>query len=137
MKMPYTGGCRCGDIRYECSAAPLMAGICHCRECQRSAGSASVAHMAVPEAALKVTGEVRYHDYRADSGNIASHGFCPRCGSHVVGKSTGMPDLMTIRAASLDDPSWFKPAMHVYTASAQPWDYMNLALPKFPKMPPM
>jgi hypothetical protein len=26
--------------------------------------------------------------------------------------------------------------MDVYTASAQPWDYMNPDLPKFPKSPP-
>jgi hypothetical protein len=43
---------------------------------------------------------------------------------------------MVIMAASLDDPSVFKAGMNIYTASAQPWDYMDPALPKFPKMPP-
>jgi hypothetical protein len=28
------------------------------------------------------------------------------------------------------------PCAAVYTASAQPWDYMNPDLPKFPKLPP-
>jgi len=27
--------------------------------------------------------------------------------------------------------------MDIYTSSAQPWDHMNPALQKFPKMPPM
>jgi hypothetical protein len=35
-----------------------------------------------------------------------------------------------IAAASLDEP-----AMHFFTSSAQPWDHMNPALPKFAKMP--
>ena len=137
MNVPFAGGCACGALRYECTAEPLMMGFCHCRKCQMSGGGAYAAHMAVPKAALKVSGEVRYYDYKADSGNIASHGFCPKCGSHVMGKSSGMKDLMTIRAASLDDPGGFKPAMDVFTESAQPWDYMHPNLPKFPKMPPM
>jgi hypothetical protein len=40
-------------------------------------------------------------------------------------------------AVSLDNPDWYQPAMDIYTASAQPWDYMSPALDKFPKMPPM
>jgi hypothetical protein len=39
-------------------------------------------------------------------------------------------------AGSLDDPSWVRPTRDIYTDSAQPWDYLNPALPKFPKMPP-
>jgi hypothetical protein len=40
-----------------------------------------------------------------------------------------------IAAASLDDPSVYQPAMDFFTSSAQPWDHMNPALPKFAKMP--
>jgi hypothetical protein len=43
---------------------------------------------------------------------------------------------MALLAASLDDPSIFKPAMDIFASSAQPWDHMNPALPKFPGMPP-
>src|SRR6266498_1756202 len=35
MKIPFTGGCVCGAIRYECSAEPVMTFKCHCRDCQR------------------------------------------------------------------------------------------------------
>ena len=31
--------------------------------------------------------------------------------------------------------SWFTPQADIYTASAQPWDYMNPDLPKFPGLP--
>jgi hypothetical protein len=46
-----------------------------------------------------------------------------------------MPELISITAGSLDNPSEFEPSMDIYTASAQPWDYMNPDLPKFTKLP--
>lgn len=137
MATPFTGGCRCGAIRYQCSAEPVMAGNCHCRECQRACGSAFGANIAVPIAALKITGNIKYYEYTADSGNTVGHGFCPNCGAPLVGRSSGLPELIAIRVGSLDDPSWYQPAMSIYVDSAQPWDYLNPNLPKFPKMPQM
>jgi len=137
MATPFTGGCMCGAVRYECSAEPLMSGNCHCRDCQRASGGAFVSALFVPKNALKITGEVKYYDVKGDSGNIISRGFCPNCGARLFGKPAAVPDLMGIVAGSLDDPSWYRPAMDIYTDSAQPWDYMNPDLPKFPKMPPM
>jgi hypothetical protein len=135
MTTPYTGGCRCGAVRYECSAEPMFPGNCYCRQCQKASGSGHVSAFAVPQEALAITGEVKYFDHRADSGNTASNGFCPECGAAVVGKSSGMPGLVAIKAASLDDPSWFKPGMNIFTASAQPWDSMDPNLPEFEGMP--
>jgi hypothetical protein len=44
--------------------------------------------------------------------------------------------MMGIKAGSLDDPTWFNPVMDIYTASAQPWDFMNPDLQKFAQLPP-
>jgi len=43
--------------------------------------------------------------------------------------------VLGIRAGSLDNPELYRPAMDIYTASAQPWDFMNPDLPKFPQLP--
>jgi hypothetical protein len=128
----FTGSCLCGAVRYECAADPVFTGNCHCRDCQKATGSAFVAALAVPAAALKIAGNVKYHDTKAENGNTFSRGFCPDCGSRLFGKSTGFPELAMITAGSLDDPSWYRAAMDFYVASAQPWDYMDPALPKFP-----
>lgn len=137
MATPFTGGCMCGAVRYECSAEPIMTGNCHCRDCQRASGGGFVSVLLVPKNALKITGDVKYYDVKADSGNTISRGFCPNCGARLFSKPTVVPDLMGIMAGSLDDPSRYRPTMDIYTASAQPWDYMNPDLPQFPKMPPM
>jgi hypothetical protein len=138
MAVPFTGGCACGAVRYECSAEPVMAGNCHCRDCQRASGGPFAPVVIAPKAAVKITGAVKYYEVKGDSGNAIRRGFCPNCGSPLFGMPSGLPmELVSIRAASLDDPSWYRPAMDIYTASAQPWDHMNPDIPKFPKMPPM
>ena len=136
MATPLTGGCMCGAVRYECSVEPLMAVNCHCRDCQRATGGAYVSVFFVSRNAITITGEVKYYDVKGDSGNILSRGFCPTCGSRLFGKPAVRPDAIGIMAGSLDDPSTHRPAIDIYTTSAQPWDYMNPELPKFPKGPP-
>ena len=136
MVTKFTGGCLCGSVRYECTAEPLVMGNCHCRDCQRATGSAYASGLLVPQSAVTITGDVKYYDVIADSGSNVGRGFCPNCGSRLFSKPP-IPELMGILAGTLDDPSWFKPAMDFYAASAQPWDYMNPDLPKFAKMPLM
>lgn len=38
---------------------------------------------------------------------------------------------MVVKAASLKDPSWLKPAMHIWTDSAPRWAETSAALPRF------
>jgi hypothetical protein len=132
----FTGGCLCGAIRYQCSAEPIWSGNCHCRDCQQISGSGFVATFFVPENSVSITGEVKYYEKNGDSGHLVRRGFCPICGSQVFGKPEIVLDVLGIRAGSLDNPALYQPTMDIYTASAQPWDFMNPALPKFPKLPP-
>jgi hypothetical protein len=44
--------------------------------------------------------------------------------------------LVGIRVGTLDDPSWFRPDADIFVDSAQPWDHMNPALPKYATYPP-
>ncbi len=134
MKVPFTGGCLCGNVRYECSAAPIVMGNCHCRDCQRATGTAFAAAILVPRDAVTITGEAKYYEVTGDSGNRVGRGFCPTCGSRLFSKPP-IPELMGIMAGSLDEPGEFQPSMDCYTASAQPWDCMNPELPKFAQFP--
>ncbi len=131
----FKGGCLCGAVRYECSAEPVWSGNCHCRDCQRISGGGYVSTLFVPEATVTITGDVKYFDKNGDSGHRVARGFCPTCGSQVFGKPEIIPGVLGIRAGSLDNPELYHPTMDIYTASAQPWDFMNPDLPKFPQLP--
>lgn len=137
MTTQITGGCACGAVRYECSAEPMMAGHCQCQSCQKATGGGHASAFMVPSEAVTVTGKVKEYNRLGDSGQMVSRVFCPVCGSPIYGKSAAIPDGITIMAASLDDPTRFKPAMVIYSKSAQAWDHIDPELPKFPEMPPM
>ena len=130
MTQPLHGGCACGAVRYEASADPVLMLNCHCRDCQQASGAAYAATAVLPVQAVRLTGDVRY--YRRDGGAV-QRGFCPTCGSPVALKLDRLPDLIALHAASLDDPSLYKPAMDIFTASAQAWDCMDPNLPKRPQ----
>ncbi len=88
--------------------------------------------------AFKVTkGQSTTYDTQADSGNTVTRHFCGKCGSNLWSVPNAIPDLLVVKAGSLDDPSWLKPGMSIYCDSAQPWAVIPEGIPRFPKMPPM
>jgi hypothetical protein len=120
MKLPQTGGCLCGKIRYEISEAPRLVYTCHCTECQRLTSSAFSIALAV--AGFRLTGDKpRPLESIADSGRVKIRWVCPVCGCWLF--STGKPGdgLYRVRAGTLDDTSWLRPTMHFWTRSKQRW----------------
>ena len=138
LSTPITGGCACGAIRYECTEGPMEMFCCHCRECQRASGGAYSPAMLFPVTAFKITqGTPKYHDRPSEAGGQHTRGFCPDCGSRLFGAVNPTFPFIGVVASSLDDPSIFKPAYHIFTADAQPWDIMDAALPKHEGYAPM
>ncbi len=133
--MPGTisGGCACGAVRYQTQADPMAMLNCHCRDCQRSTGSAFAAVMVVPVNAVTLHGEPRYYKTVGDAGRAVERGFCLACGSPVTLKLERMPDALGIYAASLDDPAQYKPALEIFTSHAQPWTALHPDTQKMPK----
>ena len=81
MKIPFTGGCACGAIRYEIAAEPLVMNDCQCRDCQRKSGTGHGSYLTFARAGVKLTGEATRWDIVGDSGNVKTRAFCPACGS--------------------------------------------------------
>jgi hypothetical protein len=135
----FTGGCQCGAIRYECTAAPIMMFKCHCRDCQQVTGGGFVPGLLVPLSTFRlIKGELRYHFTPSLAGGMHKRGFCPECGSRITGgQSDQRPsEFIGLTAGSLDDPSWFRPQMDFFVSDAQPWDQMDPAIPKYKHYPP-
>ncbi len=135
MSNPYTGGCACGAIRYEISSEPVFSNDCQCRQCQQESGTGHQSHLTFRRADVKLTGEGRRWDMVGDSGNAKTRFFCPACGSPVYLTFSAMPEFLAVRAASLDDPSRYKPQAVTHTVRGYAWDYLDPALPKFEMMP--
>jgi len=140
MKVPFTGGCACGAIRYECTAEPIMMLKYHCRDCRHITGAGFAAAVLLSAKAFRFTkGDLTYHFTTSLAGGEHRRGFCGNCGSRISGaeKHNEPLGVIGILAGSLDDPSWFRPQMDIFTSEAQPWDQMDPAIPKYEKYPPM
>ena len=85
---------------------------------------------------VRITGEATNWHVAGDSGNEKIHTFCPTCGSPVYLTFVAMPDLIAVHAATLDDPSRFKPRMVTYNVRGYAWDAIDPSLQIFEKMPP-
>lgn len=136
MSEPYTGGCACGAIRYECNAAPMFTWICHCRECQRSTGGGGAVNAVFVASAVKFTrGQPKFHDSPGTSAHKTHRGFCPECGSPIAAKADLFPQIHGISAASLDDPDRLQLVAPIWTSSARSWDSMPPDLARFETTP--
>lgn len=115
------GGCLCGSVRYRFSGVPLLAAVCHCRQCQRQGGSAFSVVLAVPAAAYEQTGTTRIFQDTGDSGRPVHRHFCGECGSPIVSIADALPEVTLIKAGTLDDPQAFRPTIEVYCTRALDW----------------
>ena len=132
----YTGECACGAIRYEINDEPMVMNDCQCRDCQRVSGTGHGSYLTFPnKQSVIITGDTAHWRVAGDNGNVKTHGFCPACGSPVYLTFSTLQDLFTVHAASLNDPSRYKPQAVTYITSGHAWDYLHPDLPKFEKMP--
>lgn len=133
--MSMTGQCLCGNVSYKIDAEPLMTGVCHCKNCQRQAGSAFSILIAVPKPAVSVTGELKVYEDTADSGQPVYRQFCPNCGSPLFSLVPGAPDMTFVKAGTLDDTSGLKPQSNFWCDSAMNWVEIDESLPNSAKNP--
>ena len=129
--MAMTGQCLCGAIQYEIASAPGMMGVCHCKNCQRQAGSAFSTLAAVPKGELTFTaGEpALYRDSDTESGNEVERYFCGTCGSPIYSALGSQPDAVFLKTGTMDDTSGFAPQFNVWCDTKQNWVELDANLP--------
>jgi hypothetical protein len=116
------GRCLCGAVTYSSDADPVFTAVCHCRNCQRQTGTAFSVIVGVPAQSFQLSGDLGTHvTIGEDHGLETRRRFCPACGSPVISESAALPDVVIVKAGTLDDPSWLAPQMEVWGRSAQPW----------------
>ena len=120
---PLTGRCLCGRVTYTVDADPVVQAACFCTECQRQTGSPFSTLVGVPRESLEVSGDTlaSFTTVGEDHGGDTERHFCSACGSPVFSLAAVAPALAFLKTGSLDDASWVRPAVEVWTRSAQPW----------------
>ena len=131
-----TGKCLCGIVKYELKSLPLTSGVCHCKNCQRSGGSAFSTVAAVNKNDLVIIeGELTlYSDSDTDSGDTVQRFFCDKCGSPIYSAVPSTPDIFYLKLGSMDDTSYFSPEFHVFCGSKQNWVQLGETIPASQKM---
>lgn len=133
----FTGGCLCGAVRYEVDVDPVRAARCHCDDCRRGSGATFATNVFVPADHFKIVqGEVAQYQHKTDAGNTMTRAFCPKCGSPIFGySSAGGGAMRAIRAGSIDDASFVKPSIEVYTKRMLACTTVDPDTKKFEEMP--
>jgi hypothetical protein len=125
------GGCACRAIRYRLASEPLFVNCCHCLHCQRQTGSAFVINVLIEaDRVERLAGEPHAVDVPRDGGGLQRIYRCPEC-QIAVFSEYGRPEVLFVRAGTLDEPSRVTPGAHIYTRSKVPWVVLPDAVPAF------
>ncbi|PKP83167.1 MAG: aldehyde-activating protein [Alphaproteobacteria bacterium HGW-Alphaproteobacteria-18] len=133
--MAIEGGCQCGAVRYAIARAPERVSLCHCRDCQKSAGAPMVAWAMVSRDDFQVSaGEARAVNSSGDSFRY----FCPACGTGLYYiNETYLPGIVDVQLMTLDTPGDFTPGAQVQTAEQAGWVAHLSDIPAFARYPGM
>jgi hypothetical protein len=122
-----SGGCLCGNVRFQARAEPIALLYCHCRMCQRASGAPVVAWAVYPAARFSVVeGKLTWFD----SSDHGKRGFCGRCGSPLAFASSKRPHQIDLNLAGFDRAEKFPPRFHIWTSSAMNWLVIDDHLPR-------
>jgi hypothetical protein len=117
-KLPWEGGCRCGEVRFRVTAPPLLGAACHCSGCQRMTSSAYALSLTLTKQGFEVTkGEPVLGGLQAEP----KHYHCPACKSWMYTCPTSLPWMVNLRPTMLDDHAWFRPLVDFYRAEGFAW----------------
>lgn len=122
-----TGGCLCGETRFEASGTPSGTGYCHCRMCQRSSGAPVQPYAIYAPEAVRWSGATPRR-YRSSKG--AERLFCLRCGSQLgFDDGTGI----SLNLGCFDEPDTLPPERHIWFESRIAWFEIADDLPRHPR----
>jgi len=115
-----SGGCQCGQVRYRAARNPLELYICHCTECRKQSASAFGISFTIRRNTFKVEGHPAFWTRQTATGHTLECAFCRNCGARLWHQSSGYPDVLNVKAGSLDEPVDLTHAIHIWTASKLP-----------------
>lgn len=125
------GGCLCGAIRFDVDLPTKWVVHCHCNLCRRAHGAAFVTWVSVPEAQFRLHDpDKRFVTYKSSA--EAERGFCSRCGTTFLFRSTRWPGEVHLTRANFTSPIDRAPQAHVFYDTHVDWFAVNDELKQKP-----
>jgi len=129
------GGCMCGKIKFDTTAAPAFAANCHCKDCRQATGAAYATINFISTDQMTVTGAPKKFEHPADSGSILTKHFCANCGSTLFTFNSARANMIGIMAGVVENIEDVNPQLNVFVSSKIPSTPLNADLPAHQKMP--
>ena len=116
-EMIRTGGCACGDIRFEARGEPYRVGLCHCLVCRKYHGAPFNAFAMFSADRVTFTGAAPKVYATSELGRRY---FCPACSAPVCTKY-GRDDEIELHLGSFDEPNLFAPTYEAWIPRRENW----------------
>ena len=130
------GGCLCGAIRYTVDAPIKELRACHCKSCQKASGAGGSVNAVLQSASFTLTqGTPKRYTTVADSGRTLHRYFCGDCGSQLYSQRATTPEVLGLRAGTLDGSAGLKITANIWCASAPSWGYIDPGTTQHPGQP--
>jgi|TARA_B110000971_G_scaffold102331_2_gene105229 hypothetical protein len=133
--MAVTGGCYCGEVRYEVDGPQEAAFQCHCRECQYLTGGNANIVVVFAESDFRYTKGLASSFARSDLENPVTRHFCGACGTGIGSRSPSRPNSMIVKVGTLDNPGEYQAQAAIFTCDRQAYHYIPNNIPSFDKRP--
>lgn len=128
------GSCLCGTVKFSCKNIFSQFHFCHCKQCQKTTGSAHVANLfTVPTNIEWLAGQASVKRYDVP-GRLISTAFCTHCGSPVPYLTTTGDELI-VPAGILDSQPNIAPQDNIFWGEHAPWYEVGLKSKKYDKFP--
>lgn len=132
------GGCLCQKTRYQISSTPISQGICYCRQCQIVGGAYGSPLLVLHNDSFECTqGVLSFCKTKSDRGSSVTRNFCKECGSHIFSQISDISEIVTVKAATLDNFSAFIPEYLVWTQNTAPSCVLPTGVPAYLENAPL
>ncbi|KAK2464139.1 hypothetical protein APHAL10511_003832 [Amanita phalloides] len=119
-----SSSCLCGAVKFDVVGNPLSFMVCHCRNCQKSTGTAFASNTFFKAKNVHIKqGKDKIKDYEdraTASGNPLIRSFCEQCGSSIFLRTPGS-DILGVPLGAVDDVHDWVPRREIFKDTKKPW----------------
>jgi hypothetical protein len=113
--MKHTGGCHCGQVKFETDLEPMIVAQCNCKSCRRITGSLALGSM-YAEDEITITGNTDTYSYQGGSGHENVAHFCTNCHVRVAMYPEVMEGVVGIPVGTFDNANLLRPKLEIWRA---------------------